>query len=194
MFFGMTRTALYQSECFASARLFGFGMNLHPFFQWLQGTGGSVAIRESTLLYPMIETSHVLMLCLFLGMIAMVDLRLLGIGLRGIPVSQVAGRLLPLAAAGFALMTFSGMLLFYSGPVRASGNIFFRIKMVMIVLAGMNALLFHFTIYRRVLDWDCDPMPPLRARLAGFCSLLLWSGVVICGRMQAYNWFDKARG
>ena len=169
-------------------------MDLLPFFQWLEGTAGSVAIRESTLLYPFIETTHVLMLCLFLGMIALVDLRLLGVGLRGVPVSEVAGRLLPWALAGFVLMAISGLLLFYSGPVRASANIFFRIKMVMIALTGINAVLFHFTIYRRVADWDCDPTPPLRARLAGFCSLLLWSGVVICGRMQAYNWFETARG
>ena len=169
-------------------------MDLLPFFQWLEGTAGSVAIRESTLLYPFIETTHVLMLCLFLGMIALLDLRLLGVGLRGVPVSEVAGRLLPWALAGFVLMAISGLLLFYSGPVRASANIFFRIKMVMIALTGINAVLFHFTIYRRVADWDCDPTPPLRARLAGFCSLLLWSGVVICGRMQAYNWFETARG
>ena len=169
-------------------------MDLLPFFQWLEGTAGSVAIRESTLLYPFIETTHVLMLCLFLGMIALVDLRLLGVGLRGVPVSEVAGRLLPWALAGFVLMAISGLLLFYSGPVRASANIFFRIKMMMIALTGINAVLFHFTIYRRVADWDCDPTPPLRARLAGFCSLLLWSGVVICGRMQAYNWFETARG
>ena len=169
-------------------------MDLLPFFQWLEGTAGSVAIRESTLLYPFIETTHVLMLCLFLGMIALVDLRLLGVGLRGVPVSEVAGRLLPWALAGFVFMAISGLLLFYSGPVRASANIFFRIKMVMIALTGINAVLFHFTIYRRVADWDCDPTPPLRARLAGFCSLLLWSGVVICGRMQAYNWFETARG
>jgi hypothetical protein len=84
--------------------------------------------------------------------------------------------------------------LFYSGPVRAAGNIFFRIKMIMIVLAGVNALVFHFTIYRRVAAWDADPAPPLRARLAGIFSLFLWSGVVICGRMQAYNWFDKGTG
>ena len=169
-------------------------MDLLPFFQWLEGTAGSVAIRESTLLYPFIETTHVLMLCLFLGMIALLDLRLLGVGLRGVPVSEVAGRLLPWALAGFVLMAISGLLLFYSGPVRASANIFFRIKMAMIALTGINALLFHFTIYRRVADWDCDPTPPMRARLAGFCSLLLWSGVVICGRMQAYNWFETARG
>ena len=169
-------------------------MDLLPFFQWLEGTAGSVAIRESTLLYPFIETTHVLMLCLFLGMIALLDLRLLGVGLRGVPVSEVAGRLLPWALAGFVLMAISGLLLFYSGPVRASANIFFRIKMVMIALTGINAVLFHFTIYRRVADWDCDPTPPMRARLAGFCSLVLWSGVVICGRMQAYNWFETARG
>ena len=78
--------------------------------------------------------------------------------------------------------------------MRASANIFFQIKMGLISLTGVNALGFHFTVYRRVAIWDCEPIPPLRARLAGYFSLLLWSGVVICGRMQAYNWFDKARG
>jgi hypothetical protein len=169
-------------------------MDLLPFFQWLEGTAGSLAIRESTLLYPFIETTHVLALCLFLGMIALLDLRLIGVGLRGVAVSEVAGRLLPLALLGFGLMALSGVLLFYSGPVRASANIFFRIKMILIVLTGVNALLFHFSVYRRVVEWDTDPLPPARARLAGWASLLLWSAVVICGRMQAYNWFDKATG
>lgn len=166
-------------------------MELLPFIQWLDGTAGSIAIRESLLVYPLIETTHVLTLALFLGMIALLDLRLLGVGLRGAPVSEVAGRLLPWALAGFALMSLSGALLFYSGPLRAYHNIFFRIKVVMIGLAGLNALLFHYTVYKRVASWDLDPSPPFRAKLAGFCSLLLWSGVVICGRMQAYNWFDK---
>ena len=169
-------------------------MNLLPLFEWLEGTAGSVGIRESILLYPVIETTHVLTLCLFLGMIALLDLRLLGVGLRGVPVSEVAGRLLPWALAGFAVMAVSGALLFYSGPVRASANIFFRVKMAMIGLAGINALVFHLTIHRRVAAWDRDATPPLRARMAGLFSLILWSGVVICGRMQAYNWFDKARG
>jgi hypothetical protein len=166
-------------------------MYLKPFFQALEGTAGSTAIRESTLLYPIIETTHVLTLALFLGMIAMLDLRLLGLGLRGIPVSEVAGRLLPWALAGFLVMAVSGSLLFYSGPVRASQNIFFQVKMILIALTGINALAFHLSIYRRVPDWDRDPSPPFRARLAGFCSLVLWAAVVICGRMQAYNWFDK---
>lgn len=167
-------------------------MNLMPFLQWLEATPGSIALRESLLVYPLVESSHVLSLALFLGMIAMLDLRLLGAALRGVPVSETAGKLLPWAFAGFAVMVVSGLLLFYSGPIRAAGNIFFQVKMAAIALAGVNAMVFHLTIYRRVADWDCDPVPPRRARIAGFCSLLLWSAVVICGRMQAYNWFDKA--
>jgi hypothetical protein len=165
-------------------------MDLHSFFQWLQDTPGSVFIRESTLFYPLVETTHVLTLCLFLGLIALWDLRLVGVGLRGIPVSQVSARLLPWALFGFVVMAISGSLLFYSGPLKAAGNIFFRIKVAMIVLTGLNALLFHLTIEKRVATWDNDPVPPAKARLAGVLSLVLWSGVVICGRMQAYNWFN----
>jgi hypothetical protein len=164
-------------------------MDILPFLQWLEGTPGSVFIRESLLLYPLVETAHVLTLCLFLGMIAMLDLRLLGVGLRGVPVSEVASRFLPLALWGFVMMAISGLLLFYSGPVKAATNIFFRVKVLLIASAGANALIFHLTIYRRVVSWDRAASPPARAKLAGVLSLLLWSGVVICGRLQAYNWF-----
>lgn len=165
--------------------------SLQWLWQWLEESAGSVAIRESTYLYPFIESTHVLTLALFLGLIAMLDLRLTGLALRGVAVSEVAGRLLPWALAGFVIMAISGLLLFYSGPVRAAANIFFRIKLVMIALTGINALIFHRTIYLRVAAWDLHPVPPPRARLAGACSLLLWCAVVICGRMQAYNWFQK---
>jgi len=163
---------------------------LLSFFEWLENTGGSIAIRESIMFYPLVESAHVLTLCLFLGMIAMLDLRLLGVALRRVPVSEVTGRLLPWAAAGFVLMVISGVLLFYSGPVRAFQNIFFRVKMVMLVMAGLNAFVFHRGIYRNVAAWDGDSVAPVRAKLAGFLSLLLWAGVVVAGRMQAYNWFD----
>ena len=97
---------------------------------------------------------------------------------------------MPWALFGFSLMAISGLLLFYSGPVKAAANIFFRVKLVLIVLTGVNALIFHLTIHRRVAVWDNYPTPPARAKLAGLLSLVLWSGVVICGRMQAYNWFN----
>ncbi len=165
-------------------------MSLPAFFEWLENTGGSVAIRESILFYPLVETTHVLTLCLFLGMTATWDLRLVGLTFRKIPVSQVLDRLWPWAMAGFVVMVISGLLLFYSGPVRASQNIFFQVKMTMIALAGLNAFVFHKTVYRWVAEWDNEAVIPLRARVAGFLSLVLWSGVVVSGRMQAYNWFD----
>ena len=165
-------------------------MDLHTFFQWLQDTPGSVFIRESTIVYPIIETTHVLALCLFLGLIALWDLRLVGVGLRGVPISQVGERLLPWALFGFLLMAVSGSLLFYSGPVKAAVNPFFRIKMIMIALTGVNALAFHLTIFKQVAVWDNDPLPPSRVKMAGLVSIVLWCGVVICGRMQAYNWFN----
>ena len=165
-------------------------MSLTSFFEWLENTPGSIGIRESILFYPLVETSHVLTLCLFLGMIALWDLRLVGLAFRTVPVSEVGGRLLPWGLAGFVLMAISGGLLFYSGPVRASGNIFFQVKMAMLVLACANAFVFHRTIYRRVAEWDSDAKTPTGARVAGVASLVLWSGVVVCGRMQAYNWFD----
>ncbi len=166
-------------------------MNLDPFLKWLEATPGSVFIRESTIFYPLVESTHVLALCLFLGLIAFWDMRLAGIGLRGVPMSLLAARLLPWALAGFVIMACSGALLFYSGPVKAASNIFFQIKMAMIALTGLNAVLFHFTVFRRVALWDNDPTPPAKARIAGWFSIVLWCGVVICGRMQAYNWFNK---
>lgn len=165
-------------------------MSLPVFFEWLEGTWASVAIRESILFYPLVETSHVLTLCLFLGMTATWDLRLVGLSLRRVPVSEVIDRLFPWAIAGFVLMVISGSLLFLSSPVRASQNIFFQIKVVTIALAGLNAFVFHRTVFRWVAEWDRADVIPVRAKMAGIASLGLWSIVVICGRMQAYNWFD----
>ena len=160
------------------------------FCEWLGSTAGSVALAESLRVYPIVETTHVLTLTLFLGLVAMLDLRLIGLTLQDVPVSEVAGRLLPWALAGFALMVVSGSLLFYSGPVRAYENIFFRIKVVLLVVAGLNAFVFHSRVYRRVTEWDRAPTAPVRARVAGYLSLVLWTGVVVGGRMQAYNWFQ----
>ena len=107
------------------------------------------------------------------------------------PVSQVAGRLLPWTLAGCVVMVISGALLFYGIPVRTYQNILFRIKTVLLILSGINAFAFHSGIYRRVADWDTAPVPPLRARVAGGLSLFFWAGVVVAGRMIAYNWFDQ---
>ncbi len=123
-------------------------------------------------------------------MVVMMDLRLLGATMKNAPVSEVAGRLLPWTVAGFAVMVVSGSLLFYAIPVRTFQNIFFRVKVAMLLLSGLNAWIFHSTVYRNVAEWDLDPVPPKGARVAAGLSLALWAGIVVAGRMIAYNWFD----
>ena len=121
-------------------------MSLLGFCQWLEKTPWSIALHESLWVYPIVESVHVLTLCLFLGTAVMLDLRLLGVTMRRIPVSEVMGQLLPWTTAGFALMVLSGGLLFYAIPVRTYLNVFFRIKIVMLILAGLNAWVFHFIV------------------------------------------------
>ncbi len=168
-------------------------MSLLPFCQWLAGTSGSIALHESLFMYPLVESAHVLTLCLFLGMAVMFDLRLLGLTQTRVPITEFKRRLGPWMLAGFVVMVVTGMLLFYAIPVRTYQNIFFRAKLVLLVLAGVNAWVFHATIWRRVASWDFDPFPPRAARFAGVASLVLWAAIVFAGRMIAYNWFDCAK-
>ena len=168
-------------------------MSLLRFSEWLATTPQSVALHESLYVYLLVSTVHVVTLSLFVGTAVMLDLRLLGLTLRRVPVSEVAARLFPWTAAGFLLMVTSGALLFYANPPLRYQNIFFRAKMVMLVLAGVNALVFHRTVYRRVADWDRDPVPPRRARVAGGLAIALWAVMIISGRMIAYDWFDCRR-
>lgn len=165
-------------------------MSILRFCEWLAETPGSVALHESTWGYPLVESVHVLALCLFVGLAVMLDLRLLGVSMRSAPVSETVERLFPWIAAGFAVMFISGSLLFYAIPVRTFQNIFFRLKVAMLLLSGLNVWIFHSTVYRRVAGWDLDPAPPRSARVAACVSLALWAGIIVAGRMIAYNWFD----
>src|SRR5437016_2280951 len=103
-------------------------MSLLHFCEWLADTPWSIALHESAWVYPIVESVHVLALCLFLGLAAMLDLRLLGLTMRSAPVSEMVERLLPWTKAGFAVMVISGALLFYAIPVRTYQNVFFRAK------------------------------------------------------------------
>ena len=149
-----------------------------------------MALHESLYIYPLVESAHVLTLCVFVGVAATFDLRLLGITLRNVPVTDIKRRLGPWMSAGFVVMVITGALLFYAIPVRSYQNIFFRVKVVMLIAAGVNAFVFHSNVDRRVAEWDRDPVPPRAARRAGAASLLLWAVIIVCGRMIAYNWFD----
>ena len=127
-------------------------MSLLRFCEWLAATPGSIALHNSLYVYLIVSTIHVVTLSVFVGTAAMLDLRLLGATMQNVPVSEVAARLRPWTVAGFLLMIVSGALLFYANPTPRYQNIFFRAKMVMLVLAGVNAWVFHRTVSRRMAD------------------------------------------
>ena len=145
---------------------------------------------ESQYVYPGLLTSHVVALCWFAGLILMMDLRLLGVGNMQTPFSQLQRRLFPYQMVGMIFSAITGLALVYAQPMRFYVNIFFWVKMVMMALAGLNALAFHYLTYNSVNRWDRDPILPPAARLAGALGLALWVGVVVSGRLIAYNWFQ----
>ena len=168
-------------------------MSILSFLEWLDSHAWSTALHESLYMYPLVESTHVVTLGLFVGLTVTWDLRLLGWAFTNVPVSEFARRILPWSRVGFCLMMTTGLLLFYAIPVRNYQNIFFRVKIIMLLLAGLNIWLFHSRVEKRVADWDLDPIPPKAARVAAVVSLVMWAGIVVAGRMIAYNWFDCDR-
>jgi hypothetical protein len=153
---------------------------------WLQDLSFPTEIRESTWLFPTIETVHVLSLALVFGSILLVDLRLLGIAGRSRAVRAIAAESLPLTWASFAVAALAGSLLFASKAATYYGDLPFRLKMTCMVLAGINMLCFHRLAYRQVASWDHGP-PPIDARVAGGISLLLWTVIVGSGRWIGFT-------
>lgn len=156
-------------------------MTLAELWTALEGLPTSQAIA-SGVLFPWIESLHVLALVVVVGTIAMVDLRLIGFraGERG--VRALIREVLPYTWVAFALALATGFLLFASSASTYAENIAFRIKLCLLLLAGLNMLAFHLTTYRSVHLWDQLTTPPWRARLAGAVSLGCWALVVAFGR------------
>src|SRR5262249_29448012 len=155
------------------------------FFEQLADTPWSIALHESEIAYSIIESVHVWTMAFFFGLVGMFDLRLLGWIMRSVPVSQVVDRLRPWTIAAFVIMVITGLLLVLAIPVRSYQNLFFRTKMLLMVLAALNIWLFHSRVYPKVIKWDEVGVPPRAARIAGAVSLTLWIGIIFSGRMIA---------
>jgi hypothetical protein len=160
-------------------------MTLQTLCQWLYDIPAVAALRESDDIFPIFETVHVLGICLMVGTVAAVDLRLTGAILREQPIASISKALLPYTWAGFGLMLVTGLPLFAAESIKLYGNPAFRIKLALLGLAGCNALLFHKTAYPRIAEWDGGGATPARAKWFAYTSLLLWFGVVVSGRLIA---------
>ena len=155
---------------------------LDHFLHWLESTRLAIAISESSWLFPGIESVHVLAITLVVGSITMVDLRLLDVNLRDRPVGELIDEILPWTWTSFAVAVCTGVLLFSSNATHYWGTVPFRLKMLLLVLAGVNMTVFHATILRSVEVWGRQPRPPRAAKISGGVSLSLWIGVVSLGR------------
>ena len=160
------------------------------FATWIGEQSWSVGLHESFYMYNWVESTHVMTLMLSLGMLFVIDLRMLGLCLKNVPASKVAARLDTPMMIGFALMFVTGVLLYVGIPVRTTQSIWFRLKMILLVAAAINAWLFRRHMAASVNSWDLAPVPPTRTRVGAGLSLALWTGVIVCGRFIAYDWFD----
>jgi hypothetical protein len=155
--------------------------------QWVDSTRLNAVLRQSNWAFPALDVIHTLGIVLVAGTIMLVDFRLLGLALRSVPITQIVARIVPATLWGFGLMLVSGGLLFASEAVKMYHSPAFRIKLIMLALAGINALIFHRTIYRDVANWDPASVAPARARLAGMLSLIFWIAIIAAGRAIAYG-------
>jgi hypothetical protein len=152
------------------------------FLHWLEATSPAVAISESSWLFPGIESIHVLAITLVVGSITMVDLRLLDVNLRKRPADEVISEVLPWTWISFAVAACTGALLFSSNATHYWGTVPFRAKILVLVLAGINMIVFHATTFRSIAVWGREPRTPRAAKISGGISLALWIGVVTLGR------------
>jgi len=158
---------------------------------WLDTSTLAAFIRESTWGFPTIESIHVIAISLVIGTIAILDLRLLGIGSTRRPVTELCGDLLPWTWVAFVIAAITGGLLFISQATQYFQNTTFRVKMLFMLLAGVNMLIFEFITYRNVSNWDCDTRTAISGKLAGAISLTCWFAVAVCGRWLGFTMLSE---
>jgi len=144
-------------------------------------------IRENDLLFPLLESVHVLAICLVIGTVLALDLRLLGLASVNRSVTRVARGILPLTWAAFAFAVMTGGLLFISNASHYLANRYFDAKICLIGLAGLNMAIFHLGSARDRSQWESDRRLPFKARLAGGVSIVVWIAVVACGRWIGFT-------
>ena len=162
---------------------------MRSFFEWINETGPSIALRESLVVWPILEATHVITILLFAGTILLVDLRLLNVAFAGTRPSELNRRVLPWTVGSLVVMIVTGLLLLYAKPMVYYESVFFRAKLLVIGFALVNVWVFHRFESgngEAMADAGATPVP---ARVAAGVSLLSWVSVIVLGRMIAYDWY-----
>jgi hypothetical protein len=154
--------------------------------QWLQATNLFTYLRESRWPYPIILSLHMVAIAFFGGMIAMTDLRLLGLAMRNRSVSDVIDQLRVPKRVGFVVMVMLGFLLFGCKAEEYYYNAFFRAKITLLCLVAVHAAIFRGSVYNAAENLDRSGPVSTRAKLAAILSLLLWAAIACMGRGVGY--------
>ena len=155
--------------------------------EWLQASSWAVFIHKRAWAFTTVEVVHVFAIAMVISTIMIVDLRLLGFASRKRPVAELSRQVLPFTWAAFVLAVIAGSLLFISRATEYFENTMFWIKMALIVIAGINMVIFEFITVRDVKEWNLDPTPPRAARLAGGISITCWVLVLVFGRLIGFT-------
>jgi hypothetical protein len=162
-------------------------MNIVQLLQSVESSGLAAWLRGSLYAFPLIESFHVIGLTMVFGTVAIIDLRLLGLASAGRPFATLARETIRWTWAAFALTATTGAMMFSTNALAYYQNLQFRLKMSLLVLAGINIVIFSITAGRRVDRWNADRAAPLSGKLAGALSLLLWIGVIFLGRWVGFT-------
>ena len=160
-------------------------MSIVSMLEWIESTDLSTAIREGALPYPILGGFHLLGIALFGGMVLATDLRLLGWAMQRRPVSDIVQQSQPWKRVGFVLVVASGLLLAWAEPQKLYRSPAFWIKMALFVLVGVHAFVFREGVYQNTARLDAAVTP--QGKLAAALSLVLWAGLIISGRLIAFD-------
>jgi uncharacterized membrane protein len=162
-------------------------MAAQTLWQSIEYSGFGQYLASSEWAFPTLETIHVIALVTVFGTIAIMDLRLIGLTSKDTPVTAMSRETLWLTWGAFVLALMTGSLLFVSKATSYTINPYFLAKMGLIVLAGINMMVFHILTWKTVAQWDSSPKVPTMAKVAGFSSLALWITIVFCGRVIGFT-------
>ena len=168
-------------------------MDIVPFLKSLEASGVAVSIRNSLIFFPMLEAVHVMALALVFGTIVVIDIRVLGFASAHRPFGKMSTDILKWTWAAFAVSILTGSLMFSTNAQVYANNTFFRIKVVLLVIAGLNMLIFHLTAGRTAHHWgEPQTTAPRIAKATAALSLVLWISIIFMGRLIGFTTTGQA--
>jgi hypothetical protein len=163
------------------------GLMIDAILKSIEASALATKIRESLFLFPLIESAHVFCLALVFGTIVVIDLRLLGIASTRRPFQRVASDILKWTWNAFAFTAATGALMFTTNARVYYHNAFFRTKMLLLLLTGINMLVFELTAGRTIHRWDKSPSAPPIGRVVAGLSLAMWISIICMGRIIGFT-------